>query len=44
MASCTVRNLIEFVDKDCTPRSETGDDSSVVHDLMPNENRRAKPV
>src|SRR5438477_6998759 len=41
---CTIRNLVEFLDKDSTLRSETRHDPGVVHNLMPNENRRAKPV
>ena len=41
---CTVRNLFEFLDKDGTLRSETRHDRWVVDYLMPNENRRAKPV
>jgi len=41
---CTVRDLIEFLYKDRSLGGKTGDDPRVVHDLMPNENRRAKPV
>src|SRR5436305_12919300 len=40
----TVRDLIEFLYKDRSLSGKTGDDPRVVHDLMPNENRRAKPV
>src|SRR5215468_7412865 len=41
---CTVRDLIEFFDKNGTLRSETGHDQWVVHNLMSDENRHAKPV
>jgi hypothetical protein len=40
---CTIRNLVEFLDKDGTLRSETRHDRWIVDYLMPNENRRAKP-
>src|SRR6266480_2257596 len=33
-----------FLYKDRSLGGKTGDDPRVVHDLMPNENRRAKPV
>jgi hypothetical protein len=40
---CTVRDLIEFFDKDGTLGSEAGHDPRVVHNLMSDEDRRAKP-
>jgi hypothetical protein len=36
-------NPIEFFDKDGTLGSETGHDPRVVHNLMSDEDRRAKP-
>jgi hypothetical protein len=41
---CAIRNLIEFLDKDGTLRSEARHDGWVVHNLMSDENRRTKPV
>src|SRR5215468_4609053 len=41
---CTVRDLIEFFDKNSTLRSETGHNRRVVHNLMSDENRHIKAV
>src|ERR1051326_3986815 len=41
---CTIRNLIEFLDKDGTLRSEARHDRWVVHNLMSDEHRRAEPA